>query len=160
MGEIARRAGLAVGTIYNHFEDKDALHAALVKRRREALLTSLDASMRVTSKQPFAEQLAQAFGVLFSFFDAHRPFMVIVREDAREKESTLRALFERFEELVRRGVKAKALRREAEDVAAAMIFGVVRGMFAMTLWREPRAVLESHAATLAELLLHGIGRRG
>ncbi|HSO33492.1 MAG TPA: helix-turn-helix domain-containing protein, partial [Labilithrix sp.] len=35
---VAKKAGVAVGTIYNHFEDRNELFAELFKRRREELL--------------------------------------------------------------------------------------------------------------------------
>ncbi|GLY92503.1 TetR/AcrR family transcriptional regulator [Actinoallomurus iriomotensis] len=40
MDEIAERAGLGVGTLYRHFTDKQALRAAIIGRRFEAM-TSL-----------------------------------------------------------------------------------------------------------------------
>src|SRR5436305_10340699 len=40
MDEIAQRAGLGVGTLYRHFADKQALRAAIIGRRFEAM-TSL-----------------------------------------------------------------------------------------------------------------------
>ncbi len=39
MDEIAERAGLAVGTLYRHFADKQALLAAIIGRRFEAMTT-------------------------------------------------------------------------------------------------------------------------
>jgi AcrR family transcriptional regulator len=37
MDEIAQRAGLGVGTLYRHFADKQALRAAIIGRRFEAM---------------------------------------------------------------------------------------------------------------------------
>src|SRR5665213_3681208 len=37
MDEIAERAGLAVGTLYRHFADKQALLAAIIGRRFQAM---------------------------------------------------------------------------------------------------------------------------
>lgn len=39
MDEIAERAGLGVGTLYRHFADKQALLAAIIGRRFEAMTT-------------------------------------------------------------------------------------------------------------------------
>ena len=36
--DIAARARIAVGTVYNHFEDKDAVLAALLEERSEEML--------------------------------------------------------------------------------------------------------------------------
>jgi AcrR family transcriptional regulator len=35
VGDIAKRAGVAVGTLYNYYEDRDALLAALLRERTE-----------------------------------------------------------------------------------------------------------------------------
>ena len=40
VGHIAKRAGVAVGTLYNHFEDRDALLAALLRERGEELASA------------------------------------------------------------------------------------------------------------------------
>ena len=41
--DISKRAGVAVGTLYNYFEDRDQLFAALMGRRRAELVRSLEA---------------------------------------------------------------------------------------------------------------------
>ncbi len=45
MERIASRAGVAVGTLYNHFEDKDALVRSLVRSSRQALLDRVDGAV-------------------------------------------------------------------------------------------------------------------
>ena len=42
MSRIAERAGVAVGTLYNHFKDREALFNALLDQRRAELLDELD----------------------------------------------------------------------------------------------------------------------
>jgi AcrR family transcriptional regulator len=50
MGEIASLAGVAVGTLYNHFADRDALLAGLLEARRDELLARIDDGLRGTPK--------------------------------------------------------------------------------------------------------------
>src|SRR5512138_2747814 len=57
MERIASRAGVAVGTLYNHFADKEALLAALARSRREGLFARVDASLAGVDGRPIAEQL-------------------------------------------------------------------------------------------------------
>src|SRR4051794_20415713 len=54
--DIAARAGVSVGTLYNHFEDRDALLSALVVSRREDLLNRLDEVLAAHEKEPFGGQ--------------------------------------------------------------------------------------------------------
>src|SRR3954470_20293157 len=44
MEDIAARAGVAVGTVYNYFEDRRALVTALLETRTKTLLDVLDAA--------------------------------------------------------------------------------------------------------------------
>src|SRR3954471_18358392 len=57
MGEIASRAGVAVGTLYNHFQDREALLAGLLDARRVELLARIDRGLAETADRPFREQL-------------------------------------------------------------------------------------------------------
>lgn len=52
MDHIAERAGLGVGTVYRHFSDKQALLAAIIGRRFEAMTESARAAD--DSKEPWA----------------------------------------------------------------------------------------------------------
>ena len=45
MGEIAALAGVAVGTLYNHFADRDALLAGLLEDRRAEMLARIDEAL-------------------------------------------------------------------------------------------------------------------
>src|SRR5215831_5261996 len=57
MGDIAARAGVAVGTLYNHFKDREALLAGLLAARRTELLSRLDQALREGQDRPFREKL-------------------------------------------------------------------------------------------------------
>src|SRR5512140_1582670 len=57
MESIAAHAGVAVGTLYNHFEDRKALVAALVRSRREALVARIDGALADVRGEPVSAQL-------------------------------------------------------------------------------------------------------
>src|SRR3954452_4430430 len=44
MSQIAERAGVAVGTLYNRFKDREALLQALLAQRRAELLEEIEAA--------------------------------------------------------------------------------------------------------------------
>src|SRR5580704_12197330 len=77
---IAERTGVAVGTIYNYFEDKDALLEALFVRRRFELFASIDAATRPHGREPFAEQLGAFVLAVFTYYDVRRQYLRIALE--------------------------------------------------------------------------------
>src|SRR5438874_4879311 len=80
MEDIAVRAGVSVGTLYNHFEDRDALVAELIVTRRQDLLERLDAVLASTEKDGFGAQLEQFVQAVLEHFDSHKAFLAIVLE--------------------------------------------------------------------------------
>src|SRR3954471_24804261 len=57
MNDIAAAAGVAVGTLYNHFKDRDALLATLLQDRRAGLLDAMDGFLEQPSSGDFATDL-------------------------------------------------------------------------------------------------------
>ena len=78
--KIAKRAGVAVGTLYNYYKDRDALLAALLHERGDALAVALDRSMKATSGEPTRGRLLAFVAVYFAFFESHRKFFKILLE--------------------------------------------------------------------------------
>ena len=57
MGEIAERAGVAVGTLYNHFADREALLAGLADARFKEMIADMDAALKASAEQPFGPRV-------------------------------------------------------------------------------------------------------
>ena len=79
MEDIAGRAGVSVGTLYNHFKDRDALLKDLIVARREELLARLDAVLASTEKEGFGSQLEQFVRAVLEQFDSHKALLAIIR---------------------------------------------------------------------------------
>lgn len=80
MEQVAARAGVAVGTLYNHFRDRDALLGAVHRERREALLAALDAAIAATEGRPLEERLRAFLGVVLAHARAHGRFLAALVE--------------------------------------------------------------------------------
>src|SRR5258708_3175561 len=72
---IARRAGVAVGTIYNYFADRQELVRELFSKRRDELLHAIDAGMKRGTFELELEAFARAF---LAHYDKRRDFMRVV----------------------------------------------------------------------------------
>src|SRR5512139_3867755 len=71
MERIASEAGVAVGTLYNHFEDRAALVRSLVLSRRGALLSRVDEALAGVREAPVADQLRAFFTAVEEHARAH-----------------------------------------------------------------------------------------
>ena len=131
---IAKRAGIAVGTIYNHFADRNELFLGLFERRRAELLADLDAAAKKVAGAPFDKQLLAYVRTVFTFFDTRRAFLRVALEwhapktkNPRESNS-LEQLKIRAERIVKIGVKEKRLKTEGADLFALFLVAAVRAL--------------------------------
>jgi AcrR family transcriptional regulator len=162
MAKIAERAGVAVGTLYNRFADRDELIEVLLAERRADLLRKLDESMAAFDKAGFREQLIGFFTTLFTHMHEHQPFLKLVfskelgEKEGRERMS--RALFERLESILKRGHREKLLRRDADHCFALTLVWAAKGTMARDTQGLP-ALSPAHAArSVVSLFLDGAAR--
>jgi AcrR family transcriptional regulator len=148
MDTIAAKAGVSVGTLYNHFEDREALIAGLLTARRRELVTQIDAALQASAVEPLRARLRGILAAFSSHCEAHRKFVNIVLQhelgshhrsfvQARAKKlDTMREIQNRIEEQMKRGVKEGALRPEVGDLAATFFLGMLRALVLRDLTLE------------------------
>jgi AcrR family transcriptional regulator len=139
MNDIAARVGVAVGTLYNHFKDRDSLLAALLENRRAELLARIDAFLD-RAPGSFRDDLSGFVGEMGAFFEQHSRFHIILHrmewglnQDSYPATAACapemkRELFVRMEKLMRRGVKQKALRPQLAEYYAYLLMGIMRSI--------------------------------
>jgi len=113
--EIARRAGLGVGTLYRHFPTKEALFEAIVIGRMQALVdeTRERRSAKDAGEAFFAilSRIVQEGAVKKDFIDA----LAGTSSDVARAVSALKdEVHAAFELLLRRAQRAKAVRRDVD----------------------------------------------
>src|SRR5919197_6294499 len=82
MEQIAGRAGVSVGTLYNHFVDRRDLVEALTESRRTALLQAVDEGL-ARREAGFVQRLTAFLDVIFSHIETHRRFFsILVQEES------------------------------------------------------------------------------
>lgn len=168
--DIASRAGVAVGTVYNYFTDRTALVNALLETRTQGLIDALDeapAAVAGTAGERFAGELRQFVAVLARYVDTNHVLLHVLLEEAqqrgtdstsaRRRHSVLGQLLERAERLMAKGIKVKALRKGDTVVYASLLLGMIRGVGATALTRGGLRVADSSAAIVA-VFLHGAAR--
>jgi len=167
--EIAQAAGVAVGTIYNYFENKedilfDIFATEFAERRR--FYEELRAS-----GLPVVEQIRRILEEHFSRLDKRRALMqVLLRErfePGRELKTELTQLYREMvgyvEELVHQGIEEGWLRRCNPKIIAHAIFGTVESVIGCGMIyseREAAEIFREAPRELAEFIWKGIGLEG
>ncbi|MFT3914799.1 MAG: helix-turn-helix domain-containing protein [Anaeromyxobacteraceae bacterium] len=162
LDRVAARAGVAVGTLYNHFEDREALVGALSRARREALLARLDAALEAGQGKPFEAQLRSLLAAFGEHVRTHGRFLSRLAQAgegparAVPRGTLLDALRARADVLVARGVEVGALREDGRERFGLALVGLARTLLIQALVSgEDFAATE---AAVAELFLRGAGR--
>jgi len=167
--DIAARARIAVGTVYNHFEQKDDVLWALLEERSEEMLAQLAA--RPDDPRAFAERLRARVARVIAYVDAHRSFFAIAIEHglftgtaapgARAAKKRLRRVEKFravFRELVEEGVASGDLEPIDSDTLVRFLGGTFRA-FVLTTLDESAGDADRRAAMVVDLFLHGAARR-
>lgn len=161
MEEIAARAGVAVGTVYNHFEDREALLAELVESRRKQLAQRLDQALDESAEEPFEGQLRRFALTVFEHFEHHRPFCTIMLESDQARltqpSPAMREIRARAETLVRRGLQRKDLNPARAELLPMFLWGAIKSVLVHDL-RNPGALpVAGRAAAAVDFFLNGAG---
>jgi AcrR family transcriptional regulator len=141
VGLIAKRAGVAVGTLYNYYKDRDALLVALIDQRQDELFEALDRAIdSVAPPAPFQEQLLAFVLAYFAFLTTHRLFLKILMEgELMHLQTALpraasvhiachKRIFQRMEELFAAGAESGAIRPDAASLGPWLVMGMMRGI--------------------------------
>lgn len=169
MEDIAAAAGVAVGTLYNYFRDRNALVAAVLQARTQGLLDALDgavadASTADASGRRFAANLNRFVAILTRHCDENQALMLAVIDEVLQhgvdatavnrQHTVATQLMARAGRLLALGVESGALRRAEPSLYAAMLLGMVRAV-AMTALVRGAAGIASHSDDIVRVFLGG-----
>lgn len=161
VSEIAARAGVAVGTVYNHFEDRTALVQALYRVRREQISPRIIEILRASEGQPFEARLRGYLREVAALFDQHRAFLKVVMEgDHRERAAVrsaspiLARMLDGLTELMRAGVAERVAEIADPSLAAWVAAGALRAVILRGL-AEGRP-FAADIDGVADILLRGV----
>ena len=140
MNDIAARVGVAVGTLYNHFKDRDSLLVALIETRKAELVARVDAFLDQPSSGNFRDDLTGFVKEMGAFFEEHKRYHIILHRmewglhqgafpaTAACAPAMKKELMLRVDKLIRRGIKQKALRPALADYYAYLLMGILRSI--------------------------------
>ena len=149
---VARLAGVAAGTIYTYFDNKQALVNALYQKWKGAIAQSVVTKFPVTGdprtqfstiwKQMF--EFAKTHPDAFTFLELHHHASYL-DEDSKAVERNLKAFGAQF---VERAQSLGALKPMAPMILMELIFGAFNGVFRAA--NEGRIVLDAETIQATE----------
>ncbi len=157
--EIAAEAGVAVGSVYNHFGSKAGLHAAVVERALDTDRRFMD--LAYTDDRSPIEQLYAAAEEYLAFYLANPEYFRMLafpgdpgrypagRELADRLAASVDEQNTRMVSALRRGIDAGAIRPVDPEDAATVLWAAWNGVISLG-WRPD--ALRRDDAELARLL--------
>jgi AcrR family transcriptional regulator len=162
---IAERAGIAVGTIYNYFDDKRELFQALFDRRKDDLFEAIDSAAKKHAKASFSAQLEAFVRTVFEHFDQRRAFlrMSLEREPQAQlkkpksaRHPALQQLQLRAERVMRLGQRENKLRSDdTADLLAIVLVAMVRAV--LVARADDSRALADETPRVISLFIDGAG---
>lgn len=168
--EIGRRAGVAVGSIYNNFGSKGGLYAAVVARALDVDRDYMDRAY--TPERSPVEQLLAASEQYLRFASDHPQFFRLLAFPAKPgpyagAAETAALLSRRVDEqnarmveAIERGIAKGSLRELDPQQTATILWAAWNGIISLA-WRhddlrqEPEALAEL-VGRAADLIIHGL----
>ncbi len=154
---IAERAGVAVGTLYNYFQDRDALLQALFRSRREDMLPRLEAASVDTKHLDFEERLHAYVAQVLEVFESQRKFIQVamtVDEAAVKIRGRGKVVLHLITDALADILRAAAPSRAVEY--ARMLFGAIKSL---AFWRVERGEpMTRDARLVVDTFLQGMAR--
>jgi TetR/AcrR family fatty acid metabolism transcriptional regulator len=165
VSEIAERAGVADGTIYLYFKNKEEiLKAAITSAFAEFLLR---ARQELESVNDPVEQLNRLAHLHLSALGANKPLAAVFQTELRHSakflaefsRNELKQYFDLIREIVRRGQQGGTFRTEISDkIFANCFFGALDEMVTSWVLSDHDYPLDGASAAVADVIIGGLKR--
>lgn len=137
MAAIAQAAGVAVGTLYNHFADKDVLIETLVTTRHDEFWERIDQALAENAGLGFEARLHAAVSMILGEFDSRRRYLRIVFDtenavpkpkNKKQPQPSRSVLGDRLHPIIEAGLAEGVLEPHAADLYGSSLAGMMRGV--------------------------------
>jgi TetR/AcrR family transcriptional regulator len=166
--DVAARARIAVGTVYNHFDEKEDVLRALLEERMEGLVTELE--RRPDDPKDFEPGLVVRIERMLRYVETHRAFFTVAAEHGAIGASSASAAVPggkaaraigraraTFRAIVEEGIAAGEL-EPLDATRLARVLGALFRAFSLGALEDGRTDLATDAPLLVRLFLHGATR--
>jgi AcrR family transcriptional regulator len=161
---IAARAGVSVGSVYNHVGDRDALFAATLALRRAEILEALERAVDEAKGEGPRIELERLAHAVLDRVDRHRGFFAIVLESAdgpkrtTKPSETVAALQAHVDAVVRRAIRRGTMRGDLADHHTVLFVGMLRAAIRERVAHPEGPSPEAWARSLVALFFDGAAK--
>lgn len=165
MERVAQETGIAKGTVYLHYRDKQELLDAVKESALTPMMTSVD---EVFHGDGDADQKLRALVArYFEYFDANRDlFRVLIYErevvrvqGSRYQSDRYRHMVQETARIVTDGIRSGAFREVDAHNVAAMFIESMYALMNQRLRSEKPSPVEVDANLISDLFIHGLERK-
>lgn len=163
VSEIAKRAGVADGTVYLYFKSKDDVLRTAIDRRFETFYQQIaDAFVTIAGPREQLEYIAQ---VHLESYQVNRSMAVLLQTEMRQSAKFIAEFSHRHlaryiqtvREVVRRGQEMGIFRSDLSDgVVAHCMFGTIDELVSSAIFTGRIYDAKATAAQVMDVLLNGI----
>lgn len=165
MIDVAHRAGMSVGALYRHFDNKEAIFVSLMERAALDVTARLDRA--TVDARDARDRLSRLIAENFAFIEENRAMFMVFQKmgDAdraacrvlhEESEHVRSRLFARYRAAIADGVASGALRDDISiDDQLSFLTGVVHGF--LETWIRDDGELISKTDVVTRLILRALG---
>jgi AcrR family transcriptional regulator len=165
MERVAQEVGIAKGTVYLHYRDKQALLDEVKESALTPLMTAIEEIFRGEGA-PDRKLRACSLRYL-SYFDQHRDlFRILLYErevtrvqGSRYQTDRYRRLVQETARVIREGIRSGVFRNVESHNVAAMFIEATIALVNQRLLTEKPAPVEHDAALIADVFIHGLEKR-
>lgn len=161
MENIAERAGVAIGTLYNYFENRQVLIDTIITKRRTTAEANIRVSLEQTVGLHISARLENLFQTLLNFLERHKTVthhtlqLKEVSVNNPGQKSMMNILNEYVLEMLQTALERNEIRSEYMDIYPLVISSYLRGIFTKVEEGKDEVIQRDLARKMAELFLLG-----
>jgi len=163
MDDIAKRTGIAKGSLYLYFKDKDSVYSGLVQSLFDKLFPLLSQTLR-SPMEPIA-LLHEVLKTQVTFFEHHIDvFTHFFREGpgCGGRENSLKNAFREYvrqlTEIIKEGIRRKQFRNVNPNKSALILVGMIRSAIVERIHGFSEEPLSADIEKIWDIYLHGVGQ--
>lgn len=165
MEDIAEKAGVAIGTLYNYFDNRQVLIDTIIEKRRNMADSYIRQSLEQTEGQNVCARLENLFQTVFSFLSKHRSVthhalkLKELNVSKNGNKTLMHVLTAHVEEILGTALERNEISAEYKDIYPIVISGFLSAIFAMVEDGQDEKQHAGMARKMAELFINGAAEK-